>query len=151
MGHGASHNSDPSSWLPLYVEHVTQSMSCLGVSWLVIARPQRRVRRGRTGGFGLRVWASTLSSKKCRRSGAARNVRQVLAAVASLPPTVGAVMPYMSQESAVGAFQVPVPARLTSSKDFSLPIEDFINQPPSVTKACVGMAFGTHVGFAARL
>ena len=37
-------------------------------------------------------------TKKKRQAGASGQVRRVLAAVAALPPTVGAVIPYWSQE-----------------------------------------------------
>ena len=68
-------------------------------------------------------------ARKKRQSGASGRVRQVLAAVAGLPPTVGAVIPYWLQEAVVAAFCSLYPPHYF--EDFCFPmVEDLVNQPP---------------------
>ena len=65
-------------------------------------------------------------AKKKRQAGASGQVRRVLAAVAALPPTVGAVIPYWSQEA---AFCSLYPPHYFENFCF-LMVEDLVNQPP---------------------
>ena len=68
-------------------------------------------------------------TKKKRQAGASGQVRQVLAAVAALPPTVGAVIPYWSQEAVVAAFRSLYPPHYFENFCFPM-VEDLVNQPP---------------------
>ena len=68
-------------------------------------------------------------TKKKRQAGASGQVRRVLAAVAALPPTVGAVIPYWSQEAVVAAFRSLYPPHYFENFCF-LMVEDLVNQPP---------------------
>ena len=87
------HNCDPSSWLPLYVEHIMQRLAgdLPELTGCVLA-------------------CDCEMDIVCEGDGLAGlvfefgRVRQVLAAVAGLPPTVGAVILYWSQEAVVAAF-----------------------------------------------
>ena len=77
----------------------------------------------------LREFGRSPRARKKRQSGASGRVRQVLAAVAGLPPTVGAVIPYWSQEAVVAAFCSLYPPHYF--EDFCFPmVEDLVNQPP---------------------
>ena len=53
----------------------------------------------------------------------------MLAAVAALPPTVGAVIPYWSQEAVVAAFRSLYPPHYFENFCFPM-VEDLVNQPP---------------------
>ena len=68
-------------------------------------------------------------TKKKRQAGASGQVRRVLAAVAALPPTVGAVIPYWSQEAVVAAFRSLYPPHYFENFCFPM-VEDLVNQPP---------------------
>ena len=68
-------------------------------------------------------------TKKKRQAGASGQVRRVLAAVAALPPTVGAVIPYWSQEAVVAAFRLLYPPHYFENFCFPM-VEDLVNQPP---------------------
>ena len=68
-------------------------------------------------------------ARKKRQAGASGQVRQVLAAVTGLPPTVGAVIPYWSQEAVVAAFCSLYPPHYFENFCFPM-VEDLVNQPP---------------------
>ena len=68
-------------------------------------------------------------TKKKRQLGASGQVRRVLAAVAALPPTVGAVIPYWSQKAVVAAFRSLYPPHYFENFCFPM-VEDLVNQPP---------------------
>ena len=101
------HNCDPSSWLPLYVEHVMQHLAgdLPELTGCVLACDcEMDVVCEGDALAGLVFEFGPPRARKKRQAGASRQVRQVLAAVAGLPPTVGAVIPYWLQEAVVAAF-----------------------------------------------
>ncbi|CAE7730172.1 unnamed protein product [Symbiodinium sp. CCMP2592] len=134
------HNCGADEWLPLYVEHVLSNLQtdlvqlegrtlacdcalsqvCEGdlLAGLVFdaGRPQGIPHQGAAG--------------RPRRSAQKRSRRVLLAAAASaLPTPVGAVIPYLHQDSVVATFQSFFPG--VEWGDFRFPmVEDLINAPP---------------------
>ena len=128
------HNCDPAVWLPLYVEHIMQRLAAdlhelsgcvLACDCELSATCEGDVLAGLVFEYG----GNPARTKRAKQGIAPRGVRQVLAAAAALPPTVGAVIPYMAQESVVSAFCSLYPPHFFEGFQFPM-IEDLINQPP---------------------
>ena len=128
------HNCDPAVWLPLYVEHIMQRLAAdlhelsgcvLACDCELSATCEGDVLAGLVFEYG----GNPARAKRAKQGIAPRGVRQVLAAAAALPPTVGAVIPYMAQESVVSAFCSLYPPHFFEGFQFPM-IEDLINQPP---------------------
>ena len=128
------HNCDPSSWLPLYAEHIMQHLAGdlpeLTGCVLACDCEMHMVCEGDAlAGLVFESGRPPARTKKKRQAGASGQVRRVLAAVAALPPTVGAVIPYWSQEAVVAAFRSLYPPHYFENFCFPM-VEDLVNQPP---------------------
>ena len=110
------HNCDPSSWLPLYVEHIMQHLA------------------GDLLACDCEIWSLNPDARQLgpRRSGRLVHPGRYAGCWprwAALPPTVGAVIPYWSQEAVVAAFRSLYPPHYFENFCFPM-MEDLVNQPP---------------------